>query len=134
MKKVVINNCYGGFGLSHKGVMRYAEIKGMALYPWIDDITKRVYGDKAIIGDDEVLHHYCTSPVVDGGCEKGTYFSVSDISRDDPALIRVVEEMGGDASGRHSQLEVVEIPDGVDFVIEEYDGNEWIAEEHRTWS
>ena len=32
--KVVINACYGGFGLSHKAIMRYAELKGFKLYPW----------------------------------------------------------------------------------------------------
>ena len=31
--KVVINACYGGFGLSEKAVMRYAELKGLTLYP-----------------------------------------------------------------------------------------------------
>jgi hypothetical protein len=27
----------------------------------------------------------------------------------------------------------VDIPDDVKWQIEEYDGNEWIAESHRTW-
>ena len=31
--KVVINRCYGGFGLSHEAVMRYFEIKGVTVYP-----------------------------------------------------------------------------------------------------
>jgi len=30
--KVVINTCYGGFGLSHEAMLRYAEIKGIKLY------------------------------------------------------------------------------------------------------
>jgi len=28
---------------------------------------------------------------------------------------------------------VVEIPDDIEFVIEEYDGIEWVAEKHRVW-
>jgi hypothetical protein len=28
---------------------------------------------------------------------------------------------------------VVEIPDGVEWEIAEYDGLEWVAEKHRTW-
>jgi hypothetical protein len=32
MVKVVYNACYGGFGLSHEAIMRYAEIKGITLY------------------------------------------------------------------------------------------------------
>jgi len=30
-------------------------------------------------------------------------------------------------------LRIIEIPDGVEWQIEEYDGDEWIAEKHRTW-
>ena len=32
-----------------------------------------------------------------------------------------------------STLKIIEIPDDVDWIIEEYDGNEWVAEKHRTW-
>ncbi len=134
MKKIVINRCYGGFGLSHKGTLRYAEIKGITLCPWLDEITRSVYGERAVIGDDKMMHHYSTSPVIDREYEEGSYFSDSDIPRDDPALVQLVEEMGKIASGRCAELEIVEIPDDVDFVIEEYDGMEWIAEKHRAWS
>ena len=37
------------------------------------------------------------------------------------------------ASGKFADLEVREIPDGVDWQIDEYDGNESIHEVHRTW-
>ncbi len=134
MKKVVINKCYGGFGLSHKGVMRYAEIKRITLYPWLDDRTKEVYGERARIGNEEILHHYFTQPVPESGeYEEGSYFSARDIQRDDPALVQLVEEMGAAANGWCTDLEVVEIPDSVEFTIEEYDGIEWVAEAHRTW-
>lgn len=53
--------------------------------------------------------------------------------RDDPVLVQVVEELGPEANGSHSDLEVVEIPDDVEWQIEEYDGKEWVAEKHRTW-
>lgn len=133
MKKVVINSWYGGFGLSHKATMRYAEIKGITLYPWLNDITKKVYAEHAVIGNDELLHHYCTSPVVDEKYERESYFWVKNIPRDDPALIQVVEEMGEAANGRFAELRIVEIPDDVDFTIEECNGVEWIAEKHKTW-
>jgi hypothetical protein len=29
---------------------------------------------------------------------------------------------------------VVEIPDGIEWSIQEYDGLEWVAEKHRTWA
>lgn len=54
--------------------------------------------------------------------------------RSDPNLIRVVEKLGEKADGKFAELEIVEIPDGTDWVIEEYDGREWIAEAHRTWA
>lgn len=56
-----------------------------------------------------------------------------DIPRDDSALIKVVEDLGKSASDSFSKLKVVEIPDDVDWIIQEYDGKEWIAERHRTW-
>ena len=54
-------------------------------------------------------------------------------SRIDPDLIAAVETLGGLANGLVSDLAVVEIPDGVEWQIQEYDGREWIAEKHRTW-
>lgn len=54
--------------------------------------------------------------------------------RSDPALIRVVEELGDRAAGDYSRLKIVDVPDDVDWVIQEYDGIEWVAERHRTWS
>lgn len=53
--------------------------------------------------------------------------------RHDPDLIEVVRELGDRAAGHCAELRIVEIPDGVDYQIEEYDGNEHIAEVHRTW-
>jgi hypothetical protein len=37
------------------------------------------------------------------------------------------------ANGSFSRLKIVEIPDGVEWTIQEFDGNEWVAEKHRTW-
>jgi hypothetical protein len=42
--------------------------------------------------------------------------------------------MGTNANGMYSKLKIVEIPGDVDWEIGEYDGNEWVAEKHRTWS
>ena len=61
-------------------------------------------------------------------CEKG------DIPRDDPVLVEVVEHLGDAANGDYAELKVVEIPDGVDWYVEDYDVNEHFAERHRTWS
>ena len=56
-----------------------------------------------------------------------------EIPREDPVLVEIVEEMGSESGGCFSDLKVVEIPDGVEWQIDEYDGLEWVAERHRTW-
>ena len=56
-----------------------------------------------------------------------------ELERDDKYLVQTVEELGDLASGKYSALEVVEIPDGVEWEIEEYDGFETIHELHRSW-
>lgn len=59
--------------------------------------------------------------------------SSSIITRDDPKLIAAVEELGLLASGPYAELHIIEIPDGVCWEIEEYDGAEWVSECHRRW-
>lgn len=55
--------------------------------------------------------------------------------RADPRLIEAIEKIGEkEASGRVASLKVVEIPDGTDWEIDEYDGWESIHESHRVWS
>ncbi len=54
--------------------------------------------------------------------------------RSDPRLIKAIEKVGEvDASASLASVVIVEIPDGVDFEIDEYDGQEHVAEKHRTW-
>jgi hypothetical protein len=57
-----------------------------------------------------------------------------DLDRDDPYLVTVVKDLGMGANGVHANLKIVTIPGDVDWQIQEYDGLEWIAEVHRTWS
>lgn len=53
-----------------------------------------------------------------------------DIPRYDPVLLAVAAERGADLG-----LKIVEIPDGVEYEIQESEeGYEWIAEKHRKWS
>ena len=56
-----------------------------------------------------------------------------DIPRDDPYLIQSIRELGDAANSRFCTLKIVEIPADVVWIIEEYDGREWVAEQHRTW-
>jgi hypothetical protein len=62
-------------------------------------------------------------------------FRIDDVPRDDPYLVKVVEELGSKAaSGDHAKLKIVDIPADADWIIIEFDGLEHIAEKHRTWS
>lgn len=57
-----------------------------------------------------------------------------DIERNNSKLIEVVEQLGVEANGMCTSLAVVEIPDSTKWHIHEYDGNETIHENHRSWS
>lgn len=70
--------------------------------------------------------------------ERSTHWYIDlDVARDDPHLLTVIDTLGlNAASGSFASLAVVEIPDDVPedgWVIEEYDGKEWVAEKHRSW-
>jgi hypothetical protein len=55
------------------------------------------------------------------------------IKRNDPLLVKCVEMNGDWSFGSHAELKVVNIPDGVEFEIDDYDGMETIHEAHRSW-
>ena len=57
------------------------------------------------------------------------------VERNDPHFVLAVQTLGSEqSSGSYAKLKVVEVPDGVEWSIHEYDGCEWVAEVHRTWS
>jgi hypothetical protein len=122
--KIVINSCYGGFGLSEAAAARYAELANLNL----------IVADSGFSDSYYYLH-----PTISGSMDHrevpGDAIDVDDVERTDPILVQVVEELGSeDASGRFSELQIVEVPDDVKWQIDEYDGSEWVAEVHRTWS
>lgn len=139
--KIVVNRCHGGFGLSEAAIYRYAEIKGLTLYPEKDSVsgfivtywTKPPKERAGILTHGEFQHASQEERIKSNKARRACVLSSSDIPRDDFTLIQVVEEMGEGVNGKHARLEIVEIPDGVDWEIAEYDGAEWVAEKHRTW-
>ena len=145
--KIVINTCHGGFGLSEKAVVRYNELKGRELWIIYDErFSWPTYSfvppeERIDYGQDRLEmapKNWHIMPPQEKDKWNKTYreqtFHDRDLVRNDPILIQVVEELGEFAEGRHAELKIVEIPDEVDWQIEEYDGLEWIAEKHRTWS
>lgn len=61
------------------------------------------------------------------------YAYSDDEKRTAPELIECVETLGDKSFGWLAKLKVIEIPDDVDYEIEEYDGAEWVSEKHRKW-
>jgi len=117
--KVVINSCFGGFGLSDAAFEDLLNRKGVAWEKQVNSYgTAYDYYKAGHLEEDE---HYLS------------YHEFTE-NRADPDLVAVVEQMGKDVDTSYSELKIVDVPDDVKWLIEEYDGLEHIAEEHRTWS
>jgi len=122
MTKVVINTEFGGFGLSDEAFALILQRKGIeyettpAKFTFRDDELD--FYEKGHVGDENHLlwdHMFYDN-------------------RTDPDLVEVVEQLGQKANGMWAVLKIVEVPDDVEWDVTEYDGREWVAEKHRTWS
>lgn len=141
MQKIVTNKCYGGFDLSREAVLRYAEIKGLTLYPDEDKEFASILGPTYWLvptedrpePQDNWYQWTMEKRRESNEAHDKAQLTPRDIPRDESALVQVIEELGDAASGKFAKLRVVEIPDDVEWQIEEYDGLEWVAEKHRTW-
>ena len=133
--KVVINTCHGGFSLSPKAIEKIAERKGKKCFFFKSTVKDGKMKDVKIQGYPTGIY-WMASSIEDMSkydYEKHNLSSRPE-DRTDPDLISVVEELGDEANGTYSKLKVVEIPSDVKWHISEYDGDEWVAEDHRTWS
>jgi hypothetical protein len=138
--KIVINRRCGGFGLSHEAMLKYFEYNGWKCYLEKDKRGSYTYWKvpkdqrQGILSSEE----FTKASIEDRKKSNLLYSSLSvypgDLNRDDKILVKVVEELGSKANGEYASLTIADIPDDVEWQIEEYDGNEWVAEVHRTWS
>lgn len=145
MKKIVINSCYGGFGLSPEALLLLYKrgYQGDGFIVPVEEYFVVSKDDFCFETREESLddwHKYLKDEdysssflTVFTPCEKFV-LSGSEIERDNKFLVEVVEGLGKRASGLHAKLKIVEIPDDVEeWVINEYDGLESISEKHRSW-
>jgi hypothetical protein len=88
--KIVINKCYGGYGLSKEAYKALGLAWDGFGYAYADDRTNL-------------------------------------------KLVEVVEKLGEAANGGYAQLKVAEVPDDIEWAIDNYDGVETVHEAHRTW-
>lgn len=115
--KIAINRDFGGFNLSDEAFEALLDRKGIAWEKSNSKYGLTNYYQKGHAGSDD---HYIS---------QYDYYE----DRADPDLIAVIEEFGKRANGHCATLKIVNIPKDVEWVIEEYDGREWVAEKHRTW-
>lgn len=146
--KVAINACFGGFSISPKAIKWMADKQGRPCYlfrfsyddsPKPKGVYKRVTEEEA--ENSIMVNAYDVDDPVEIAENSNNndwfnehYLSARPDDRTDPLLIECIEALGEEASGSCAELKIVEIPDGTDYEIEEYDGNEHIAEKHQTWS
>ena len=106
MKRILISVSHGGFGLGDQAFEWLIKNRG-----W----TLGVHYEKNDYLYDESL-----------------YSSLISI-RENEDVFDCFDAIGDKINKKWSKLQVVEIPEDVDYTIEDYDGSEWIAEKHRTW-
>ncbi len=132
--KIAVNRCYGGFSLSEKATRAFAARKGIPkLAKWDRGFCDQFFTCSQEDVDRAVAAKNAGLPLSVEDVINKHYFDNHSMARNDPDLVAVIEELGKDANGEYADIEVVEIPDGVDWYIDEYDGCEKVAEKHRSW-
>jgi len=146
--KIVINNCFGGFSLSDEAYEKLIEwgvpVKAYTKEP--RNTKTGLYDVKPKENEGEIIFDRKLGTIGETSESEnklellsldflGRYWETwIDDNRTHPLLIRVVKELKKKANGRCAELKIVEIPDGVEYEIDEYDGLESIHEKHRSWN
>jgi hypothetical protein len=110
--KLVVNKCYGGFGVSTAAILWLRERNHA------ESLAQTIAGEQ--FSDGTICPDY------------GSWLG-RDATRNDPLLVECVETLGEKANGELAELRVIEIPDGISWGIDEYDGIETVHEVHRSW-
>jgi hypothetical protein len=134
MTKVVYNAKFGGFNLSREACKRYWEIQGKEV--WIEEdkqfksldmFTVWLVPPEERIKQPENWH---SLPLEERIAYNKKYseqtWSGDDVSRHDPILVQVVEELGDKANGSCARLAIDEVSGP--YRIDEYDGFETVKE------
>ncbi len=145
MPKIVVNRRHGGFSLSPEATRHFAHLSGTPVVEEVPHFGGFTTTYWTALRDDprraeyEVLssHEWWSLTEEERERQNALYRELTvDIrtkDRTDPHLVETVETLGEQANGKFAKLEVVEIPDDVDWEIDNYDGLERIHEKHRVW-
>lgn len=137
--KIVLNKCYGGFGLSPKAIKYYLKLKGKECYFYKDiNYKSNIYNKITDLNSKDASYTNTFTKDL-GDSFSGSdwkkyqeyYFYYNDIPRDDPDLIKTVEDLGKEANGECAELEVVEF--NLNWDISDYDGIETLHFNGSTW-
>ncbi len=137
MKKVILNKCFGGFGLSKEAYELYAKKKGISVFHYTqENLKKEIY--TYATDDNRTFDFYFTKDFGDNVYIsdedfKEYFLNLDEKFREDKTLIEVVEELGEKANAFYSNLKIVEIPDDLDYVIDNYDGIETLHQKVKEW-
>ena len=132
VRKVIVNECFGGYGWSHNGTLEVLKLKGIKdlrffLMSWDQNDYKEVSEQEFIAAEEGRFLLYETAvqwKICAGDNTEGwTRYS---IEREDPEAIAVLEKFGtGFCSGSLSKLCVEKFDDEFyDYSIDNYDGDE----------
>ncbi len=133
MKKIVYNDCFGGFGLSPIATKLYAQKKGITLTFYKQtkySFDKKTGGINEFMKindienyDSHSIHAYTKDfgDIFDGKCTNEDFYYPT-IKRDDVDLVYIVETLGKKANGNCANLKIIEIEGK--WRIDEYDGYE----------
>ena len=137
--QIVINKCYGGFGISkdamYQLIIRGSEaIQTSSIDEWAEDDREYFIRELTEDIDGSYYHRPHSSTLVDLENEVVYYLDRDDPGvRTDRILLEIIKESAEACNTTHSDLKVVTIPDDVEWEIEEHAGIEWVSEVHRTW-
>lgn len=139
--KLVINRCFGGFGVSRDALVLLAATS----CPHVSRHEPEAYYGGEKFGDWRAQFAKDMERPIDGPFSRHLIIEGKiicdehrpDAARGCPHLVALMETMckpdDDRVSSQLAKLAIVEVPDGVEYVIDEYDGQESVEEAHRSW-
>jgi hypothetical protein len=127
VQHVLYNSCFGGFSITDD------------VFEWVrdnEDMLRERYDSEAV---DECVNVTLVGETYDDGSGPKTFGDVHphEISRDNPLLVDIVlgaSGYDGKIDGSVADISIATVPDGVEWEIDEYDGQETVREQTRSFS
>lgn len=156
MPRVVINKDWSGIELSAKAMKMLVD-KDSDLLIKHDKVTfwGKSEDGSTFLPDDILLNDFLAGCVLYDGCLfnepwqilvlNGVWYEAEldkESRRSHPDLVWLVETLGKELSperkycvgdDRFRKIEIIEVPDDVDWEVWSADRGEWVREKHRTW-